>query len=80
VKPWPKAEDYGFADEEEEPGCLEEAYERARADAAMDRLRVAVEAICYALQPPNHPLAQNVEGKLRNALATIGELPDVREG
>jgi hypothetical protein len=76
VKPWPKAEDYGFADEEEEPGCLEEAYERARADAAMDRLRVAVEAL------KNLSAGYDSYGftGVRKALESIGELPDVREG
>jgi hypothetical protein len=77
VKPWPKAEDYGFADEEEEPGCLEEAYERARADAAMDRLRVAVEAL-RQIEAIDGNFDQ--EAIAMQTLATIGELPDVREG
>jgi hypothetical protein len=53
-------------------GCAEcEDYERARAEAAMARLRVAVEAF----RELNHPnsVCKFIAGK---ALALIGELPE----
>lgn len=57
------------------------AYERARADAAMARLKVAVEALEYARMhmaaaAKDPVVAGGIHGRVFNALHDIGPLPE----
>jgi hypothetical protein len=75
MKPWPKLP--LILGEGIHGACIDHVeYQTARADAAMDRLRVAVEAL--------KQIKFNEEGGsdtrcAEDALEAIGELPDVRE-
>jgi cell division protein FtsB len=75
VKPWPKADDFGYAFDELSAKDAALRFQRARADAAMERLRVAVEALQEAVPAlhdgGHHAMAEQAE----EALQEIGELP-----
>lgn len=68
LPPWPKAD--GYCSGCNDPVCNgPQAYERARAEAALARLRVAVEALKqYAAYP-------RIGLNASQALAAIGDLP-----
>lgn len=68
---WPKADDYRADDSQYAEVALQLDYERARADAAMVRLRVAIAALSEYRFTDN----EQGERKAAEALTHIGTLP-----
>jgi hypothetical protein len=67
MKAWPKDDDMSISDYD---------YHRARADAAMERLRVAVEALKAADDNFKHDRRTVGMIRVKEALNAIGELPE----